>query len=89
MTVFSPGAPEQQRAALERAVSEQTILQPGIPEDSIALESYTAPHIAELNAAWWSMAAGVCWMTSRYTSRRCNTLWSQEKTVRASPLCWG
>ena len=49
MTVFSPGAPEQQRAALERAVSEQTILQPGIPEDSIALESYTAHHIAELN----------------------------------------
>ena len=49
MTVFSPGAPEQQRAALERAVSEQIILQPGIPEDSIALESYTAAHIAELN----------------------------------------
>jgi molybdate transport system ATP-binding protein len=49
MTVFSPGPLEQQRAALERAVSEQIILQPGIPEDSIALESYTAPYIAELN----------------------------------------
>ena len=48
MIVFSPGAPEQQRVALERAVSEQTILHPGIPEDSIALESYTAPHIVEL-----------------------------------------
>ena len=49
MTVFSPGPLEQQRAALERAVSQQIILQPGIPEDSIALESYTAPYIAELN----------------------------------------
>ncbi|GIR69649.1 MAG: hypothetical protein CM15mP74_09000 [Halieaceae bacterium] len=58
MIVFSPGAPEQQLAALERAVSEQTILQPGIPEDSIALESYTAPisRIKPLRGGVWRQA---------------------------------
>ena len=49
MTVCAPGSRAAQLAELEDVASRHAIVQPGIPDDSIALESYAAPFIAELN----------------------------------------
>jgi molybdate transport system ATP-binding protein len=49
MTVCAPGSRAAQLAELEDVAGRHAIVQPGIPDDSIALESYAAPFIAELN----------------------------------------
>ena len=49
LEAFSRGPREEQLSALERKINQNVIVQPSIPDDSIALESYSAPFIAELN----------------------------------------
>ena len=49
MAVCAPGSRAEQLAELEEVAGRHAVVQPGIPDDSIALESYSAPFIAELN----------------------------------------
>ncbi len=50
MTLLSADAGPAQRALLDEQIAGLTSGQPSLPEDAIALESYEAPYIAELNA---------------------------------------
>ena len=49
MVVFDGESREAQLAQLEASVGGDQIVQPGIPDDAIQLESYEAPYVAELN----------------------------------------
>ncbi len=50
MTLLSADAGPAQRALLDEQIAGLVSEQPSLPEDAIALESYEAPYIAELNA---------------------------------------
>ncbi len=50
MTLMNADAGPAQRALLDEQIAGLTSGQPSLPEDAIALESYEAPYIAELNA---------------------------------------
>ncbi len=50
MTLLSADAGPAQRALLDEQIAGLASEQPSLPEDAIALESYEAPYIAELNA---------------------------------------
>ena len=49
MTVFDGESRAAQLAQLEASVRVDQIMQPGIPDDAIQLESYEDPYVAELN----------------------------------------
>jgi molybdate transport system ATP-binding protein len=71
MTVFDGESREAQLAQLEASVSGDQIVQPGIPDDAIQLESYEAPYVAELNDC-----------TVQYGGRQV----LRELTVKIAPL---
>jgi molybdate transport system ATP-binding protein len=71
MVVFDGESREAQLAQLEASVGGDQIVQPGIPDDAIQLESYEAPYVAELNDC-----------TVQYGGRQV----LRELTVKIAPL---
>ncbi|MGI9315163.1 MAG: ATP-binding cassette domain-containing protein [Luminiphilus sp.] len=71
MTVFDGESREAQLAQLEASVRVGQIVQPGIPDDAIQLESYEDPYVAELNDC-----------TVQYGGRQV----LKELTVKIAPL---
>ena len=71
MTVFDGESRAAQLAQLEASVRVGQIVQPGIPDDAIQLESYEAPYVAELNDC-----------TVQYGGRQV----LKELTVKIAPL---
>ena len=71
MTVFDGESRAAQLAQLEASVSVGQIVQPGIPDDAIQLESYEDPYVAELNDC-----------TVQYGGRQV----LKELTVKIAPL---
>lgn len=71
MTVFDGESREAQLAQLEASVRVDQIMQPGIPDDAIQLESYEDPYVAELNDC-----------TVQYGGRQV----LKELTVKIAPL---
>ena len=71
MTVFDGESRAAQLAQLEASVRVDQIMQPGIPDDAIQLESYEDPYVAELNDC-----------TVQYGGRQV----LKELTVKIAPL---
>ena len=71
MTVFDGESRAAQLAQLEASVRVDQIVQPGIPDDAIQLESYEDPYVAELNDC-----------TVQYGGRQV----LKELTVKIAPL---
>ena len=71
MTVFDGESRAAQLAQLEASVRVDQIIQPGIPDDAIQLESYEDPYVAELNDC-----------TVQYGGRQV----LKELTVKIAPL---
>ena len=71
MTVFDGESRTAQLAQLEASVRVDQIMQPGIPDDAIQLESYEDPYVAELNDC-----------TVQYGGRQV----LKELTVKIAPL---